>query len=233
MSIQDVEARFPALNVIPPSDQRGRTAIIVSVKSLVAKMQDGSTKPVTHWYAHSDKSWDVLNSGFEPDLSDAHSSDSKPPLKMDVSGLNEISLVFLDGRINEIRFKYNKDSSLNNLTEFTSRQSQIFHVPFGTTNVAEKKDSEVAECYDFRATADFGGEVPDTSPTFSLEDVHEREEYEARLRANPERQTPLVLPNADADREAETTRRRYDECVRQREAYGVDTSPCWEWAKER
>lgn len=29
------------------------------------------------------------------------------------------------------------------------------------------------------------------------------------------------------------TRRRYEECVRQRTAFGVDTSPCSEWAKER
>jgi len=31
----------------------------------------------------------------------------------------------------------------------------------------------------------------------------------------------------------EITRRRYEECVRQRTAFGVDTSPCDEWSKER
>jgi hypothetical protein len=33
--------------------------------------------------------------------------------------------------------------------------------------------------------------------------------------------------------EDDITRRRYAECVRQREAFGVDTSPCSEWASER
>jgi hypothetical protein len=36
-----------------------------------------------------------------------------------------------------------------------------------------------------------------------------------------------------ASREDETTRRRYAECVRQRNAAGLDTSPCAEWSKER
>lgn len=36
-----------------------------------------------------------------------------------------------------------------------------------------------------------------------------------------------------ASREDEITRRRYAECVRQRNAAGLDTSPCSGWAKER
>jgi hypothetical protein len=39
--------------------------------------------------------------------------------------------------------------------------------------------------------------------------------------------------NAGDSREDEITRRRYAECIRQREAAGLDTSPCSEWATER
>lgn len=35
------------------------------------------------------------------------------------------------------------------------------------------------------------------------------------------------------DAVAEITARRYQECVRQRTAFGVDTAPCAEWARER
>jgi hypothetical protein len=38
-----------------------------------------------------------------------------------------------------------------------------------------------------------------------------------------------TIPSSSDD----STRRRYEECVRQRTAFGVDTSPCSEWAHER
>lgn len=39
--------------------------------------------------------------------------------------------------------------------------------------------------------------------------------------------------SAASPSESEITRRRYEECVRQRSAAGLDTSPCAEWSKER
>lgn len=48
----------------------------------------------------------------------------------------------------------------------------------------------------------------------------------------PKQNTAKNFTTTDS-RESETTRRRYEECVRQREAFGVDTSPCSEWANER
>lgn len=40
----------------------------------------------------------------------------------------------------------------------------------------------------------------------------------------------IYTPSIPSD---EITRRRYEECVRQRTAFGVDTSPCSQWANER
>lgn len=48
-------------------------------------------------------------------------------------------------------------------------------------------------------------------------------------------QTPPSAPTTytpSSSMDSETSR-RYDECVKQRTAFGVDTSPCSEWAKER
>jgi hypothetical protein len=61
------------------------------------------------------------------------------------------------------------------------------------------------------------------------------------LNSNYQRTTPgsnanapsPTLSNADTSREDEITRRRYEECVRQRESADLDTSPCSEWATER
>ncbi len=49
----------------------------------------------------------------------------------------------------------------------------------------------------------------------------------------PKQNTAKSSDGTTGSRENEITRRRYAECVRQREAFGADTSPCSEWASER
>lgn len=52
--------------------------------------------------------------------------------------------------------------------------------------------------------------------------------------SNRDSSTPSTSVDAGTSRqEDEITRSRYAECVRQREAFGVDTSPCSQWAEER
>lgn len=109
---------------------------------------------------------------------------------LNLEGVNELSLSFLDGRVSDVRVMYEATREPLTEQEFSSRLSEALNLPHFLSEL---------ECYDFRLTADARLTARGVGPELRIEDVAARKLHDERMR-------PILEETA---RRAE--RQRYEE----------------------